>query len=296
MLTQTIRDENLNDERKPNLNSAFKYNLGRVISYTLLGGVIGSLGSIFSLSMKSQGIIQMLAAVFMILAGCKLFGLNLLKNSNFSLSIFKNRCSLKSNNPFLIGLLNGFMPCGALQTMQVYALSTGSFINGAFSMFIFALGTVPLMLGFGYISSKLSRTFSNKVLKYSGIFIIVLGLSMAQRGFSLTGINIPSISSLIASYSSELEVAPLVDGYQNVTLTANRYGYSISHTITPDSPIKLTLIADKLTSCNSQIYLPDYDEYIDLTQGDVIVEIPPTNKDISITCWMGMINTSIKIQ
>jgi len=51
------------------------------------------------------------------------------------------------------GLLNGFMPCGPLQAMQLYALGTGSFIAGATSMFMFSLGTVPLMFGLGAISS-----------------------------------------------------------------------------------------------------------------------------------------------
>ena len=68
---------------------------------------------------------------------------------------------------------------------------TGSFVMGALSMFAFSIGTVPLMLGFGYISSRLSKSLSNNIFKYSGVFIIILGLSMGQRGLALTGINIP---------------------------------------------------------------------------------------------------------
>ena len=53
-----------------------------------------------------------------------------------------------------------------LQTMQLYALGTGSFVMGALSMFAFSIGTVPLMLGFGYISSRLSKSLSNNIFKY----------------------------------------------------------------------------------------------------------------------------------
>ena len=73
--------------------------------------------------------------------------------------LFGNK--IYSNNgkhgPFYIGLLNGLMPCGPLQAMQIYALGTGSFVMGAASMFFFSVGTVPLMFGFGVLSSILSK-------------------------------------------------------------------------------------------------------------------------------------------
>lgn len=185
------------------------------------------------------------------------------------------------------------MPCGALQTMQLYALGTGSFVLGALSMFVFSLGTVPLMLGFGYISSRLTKNFSNKIFKYSGAFIIILGLSMAQRGFALTGFNLP-MSNIYYQDSSQL--APIVDGYQEVTINASRSGYSTSsNAIKGDIPIKLTIKASELNSCNSTMYFPDFGQYVDLSQGDVIAEINPNDKDLSFTCWMGTIRNKITV-
>ena len=165
MLTQTLDKDNLLTDKKTSFNIALKYNLGRVISYTILGGIIGAVGSVFSLSMKVQGLIQVIASLFMIVAGLNMFGFKLFKNIKLNIPMLKGKCTNRNKSPFLVGILNGFMPCGALQTMQLYALGTGSFILGAFSMFLFALGTVPLMLGFGYISSRLTKSFSANIFK-----------------------------------------------------------------------------------------------------------------------------------
>ena len=82
MLTQTLDKDNLLTSKKSSFNTALKYNIGRVISYTLLGGIIGALGSVFSVSMKMQGVIQLIAALFMIVAGLNMFGIKLFKGVN----------------------------------------------------------------------------------------------------------------------------------------------------------------------------------------------------------------------
>ena len=89
MLTQTLDKDNLLTSKKSSFNTALKYNIGRVISYTLLGGIIGALGSVFSVSMKMQGVIQLIAALFMIVAGLNMFGIKLFKGVNISIPFMK---------------------------------------------------------------------------------------------------------------------------------------------------------------------------------------------------------------
>jgi sulfite exporter TauE/SafE len=71
--------------------------------------------------------------------------------------------------------------------MQIYALGTGSFVTGAMSMFLFSLGTVPLMFGFGALSSLLSSKFTHKMIKVSSVLVMILGIIMFNRGLSLSG-------------------------------------------------------------------------------------------------------------
>ena len=98
-------------------------------------------------------------------------------------------------------MLNGLMPCGPLQTMQLYALGTGSAVSGALSMFLFSLGTVPLMLVFGAISGFLSKGYTKQILKFSGFLVIILGVIMGNRGLALAGVGVPNMSTLTQSIS-----------------------------------------------------------------------------------------------
>ena len=71
----------------------------------------------------------------------------------------------------IVGLLNGFMPCGPLQAMQLYALSSGSAAEGALSMFLFSSGTVPVMLLAGILGGRLNRRHAGKIIQVSAPFI-----------------------------------------------------------------------------------------------------------------------------
>lgn len=181
ILTQTFNKY----DKISSLKSSFLYNLGRVISYTIWGGIIGALGSVFASSTKIQSLIQLIAALFMIISGLNMIGIKLFKKFTLPSIFNKSTCVNNHKNPFIIGYLNGFLPCGPLQTMQLYALSSGSFIMGASSMFVFSLGTVPVMLGFGYLPSKISERYSDRILKYAGLLIIIFGLFMIKRSISI---------------------------------------------------------------------------------------------------------------
>ena len=153
-----------------NFKRPILYNLGRLISYSFLGGIIGLVGSVISINEIINGMIIIFASILMFLMSLSM--LNIIKLPSLML---KNK--FKTNNSFIIGLLNGFMPCGPLQAMQVYALSTGSFFKGAFSMLLFCLGTVPLMLGVGIIFNMIKK---RKIIlnKIASILILLLSLAM----------------------------------------------------------------------------------------------------------------------
>src|SRR5208282_3302918 len=130
------------------------------------------------------------------------------------------RSAASGRGPFVVGLMNGLMPCGPLQTMQVYALGTGSFFAGALSMLLFSLGTVPLLLGFGAISAFLSAKFNRRMLKASGVLVMALGLVMFARGMNLFGVALPAIGG-----GSSVAVAKLSGDYQEVRTTVESGTY-----------------------------------------------------------------------
>ena len=172
------------------LKPSLLYNSGRILSYTLIGGIVGALGSVISFSGYAKGIVALIAGIFMIIIALNMLNVfPALRTIKPLMPAFIRDMGLngkgKKRGPFYVGLLNGFMPCGPLQAIQLYALGTGSFMAGALSMFFFGLGTIPLMFGFGVISTFLSGKFTRKMMKASAVLVMVLGIIMLSRGLSL---------------------------------------------------------------------------------------------------------------
>ncbi|MBU3114721.1 urease accessory protein UreH domain-containing protein [Clostridium lacusfryxellense] len=305
MLSQSIRAEN--KTKFQSLKPAIFYNLGRVISYTILGGLVGALGSVFSLSLPFKAGLQVLAGLFMIIMGLNMSGYSLFRRFNIKLP--RPACSIKKSGktPFIVGILNGFMPCGPLQTMQLYALGTGSAVLGATSMFIFALGTVPLMLGFGAISGMLSKNSTKQLVKVGGILIVVLGIIMGNRGLALAGINISPMALMRAAHGQNnaakepnspgnTSKATLENGVQIINMTATASGYTPSVLyVQKNVPVKWVINGEQLTSCNNSIVVPSMNIEKKLKSGENIINFTPVDEDINYSCWMGMIGGVIKV-
>ena len=303
MLSQSISKEDSSKSKLKSILPSILYNSGRIVSYTILGGIVGALGSVFSLSLTLKAGLQLFAAVFMIIMGANMAGFSLFRKLNIRLPWTGCSIKKKTTSPFIVGLLNGFMPCGPLQTMQLYALGTGSAAKGALSMFIFALGTVPLMLTFGAISGLLSKGYTKKLLKFSGILVIVLGIIMGNRGLALAGVNLPSINSLgIADSSSggtvDATKAVIENGKQTLTMSATYNGYTPNVLyVQKGIPVNWVINGDEITSCNNAIVVPTLDIEAKVKKGENIVqEFTPTETgDINFSCWMGMIRGVIRV-
>lgn len=294
-----------NDQAKLSKFSTIKpsllYNLGRVISYTVVGGLVGALGSVVSFSGVMKGTVQILAGIFMVIMGVNMLGLfPWLKRLNprmpkiFAKQIYKQRA--KNNNALFIGLLNGLMPCGPLQAMQLYALSTGSLFKGALSMFLFSVGTFPLMFAFGALSSFLNRKFTGKMMKASAVLVLILGIFMFNSGAVLSGFILPIFpsSSAVAQASN---VATMKDGIQTVTTGLSSGSYT-PIVVQKDVPVKWIIKAEagSINGCNNSIVVPKFNIQQDLAVGDTVIEFTPTSSGtFPFSCWMGMIRSKITV-
>lgn len=276
------------------------YNFGRVISYTILGGVIGAIGSALSLSILVKSALQIFAGLFMIIMGLNMMGFVAFRK--FHIRLPRGTCKMKNKagSSLLVGLLNGLMPCGLLQTMQLYALGTGSALKGAISMFMFSVGTVPLMLIFGIISGLLTKGYTKKILKLSGVLIVVLGLMMGNRGFALAGINFNPMAVLSSTNSNvsnpNAKIAAIKNGVQMIRMTADNRGYTPNvFYVQKELPVKWIINGEQINSCNNAIVARALNLQTRIKQGENIIEFTPGNEDIYFSCWMGMIRGVIKV-
>lgn len=170
-LSQTLHKDDSGAEElsKTMFRNTLVYNLGRVVSYTVIGGVLGAVGGLAGIgadiqtSSVLQGILKFLAGIIMIIMGVNMLGIFPgLRKMRIRLPFLKGKIFRKKKTPFLVGLCNGFMPCGPLQSMQIVALASGNALSGAFAMLCFSLGTVPLMLGFGSVFSALGKNLRDR--------------------------------------------------------------------------------------------------------------------------------------
>jgi len=307
MLTQSLSINNILKEKQnkfKTLMPAILYNAGRVTSYTIIGGIVGALGSVLSLSLNIKAGLQIFAGLFMVIMGLNMAGVSIFRKFNIKLPWYSCKVKNKPKAPFLVGMLNGLMPCGPLQTMQLYALGTGSAATGALSMFIFSLGTVPLMLVFGAISGFLSKGYTKQLLKFSGFLVIILGIIMGNRGLALAGVGVPSVSTLTQSFSgSEAQATtaniakPTIEnGVQIIKMTADNNGYTPNaFYVQKGMPVKWIITGSQLNSCNNEVVVPSLNIQKTLKSGENIIEFTPKDKDINFSCWMGMIRGVIKV-
>ena len=314
--------------------AAALYNLGRVISYTCIGFVLGLVGMLaggngnVGIPVVLQGILKLIAGALMVIMGINM--LNLFPYlRRFTLHMpqgFAEKINSKKagRGAFAVGLLNGLMPCGPLQSMQLVALASGSPIAGAVSMLMFSLGTVPLMLGLGSAVTLLGRRFAGKAMTAGAVLVVVLGLAMISQGGSLTGFpyvlmqetnvannaadGLASDNNKASALADGSAAADSTDGDKagastgaavvqeiHSTLTGRQYPQI---TVKAGVPVKWVIDVPEhtLNGCNYKMILSAFGIEHTFTEGENVIEFTPTTTgDIKYSCWMGMIRGDILV-
>lgn len=287
-------------EGKSSHRSHLYYGVGKTISYTIIGAAFGLLGSIIAFTPMIRGVVGLLAGLFLILFGLKMLNIfPVLRKFSLKTPKFLNKFVAKEQSthasPLIIGLLNGLMiACGPLQAIYIMAAGTGSMIEGAKLLFVFGLGTLPAMLGFGYLASVISNKATQKILKASGVIVIVLGLIMVNRGLALTGTGFDTTSLFASASATDIitgDAIALEDGYQVINMDVTKYGWEPDRFVLQKGiPVKWVINGKELTGCNNAIQVPKLGLEFDIKQGEQIIEFTPTESGtIPWSCWMGMI-------
>jgi sulfite exporter TauE/SafE/copper chaperone CopZ len=275
--------------------SALLYNLGRVISYTAVGLILGAVGWLIDggdslgISLVLQGVLKLLAGAVMVVMGINLLGI-FPALRRFTLRLPK--LNLGSKSPLVVGMLNGLMPCGPLQAMQIVALASGNPLTGALSMLLFSLGTVPLMLGLGSLVAALGKKFTRTVMTVGAVLVVVLGLAMFSQGWSLSGIQMSGFGA-----SSQSSGVTMLDGVQVVNSTLQSGSYP-NITVGVGTPVKWIINAPEgsINGCNGRMLIREYGIEYSFVPGENVIEFTPMSAGrFQYTCWMGMIRGTITV-
>lgn len=196
---------------KNNLTPHILYHLGRLCSYSILGGIAGLLGELFDAVAESAVGFEKLAAlitgVMLIFWGIqsllelksslsdRLVGIGAGRIESFFSKVLgkpygenlgKNLSANWSYRALLIGLMSGLLPCGWLYAFVAVAVASGSMLNGMLTMAVFWLGTLPALAAVGACSHLLSATIRKFLPKFSALLIILAGIFsvMSHLGYS----------------------------------------------------------------------------------------------------------------
>ena len=169
------------------------YSLGRVTTYTIIGAIFGAIGRVIAFTPSTKGVLFLFTGILMILAGLSLIGgIKFLTSIEFTISknrwyanIFKKVLSSKSIWSFyLLGLLNGIIPCGLVLSFAIFAASSASIIDGALIMLVFGLATIPAMFILASITNILQKgRLRDIMLKIASFLVILYGVYMLYKGY-----------------------------------------------------------------------------------------------------------------
>ncbi len=188
-------------ELKKNLG-VILYNLGRTLTYGLLGLVFGLIGQSLYLS-KFQQYFSIIVGIIILL-----FILNKFWKSNFH---FSNKIQFSFNkflqsklafllhkrkvqHLFLIGILNGFLPCGMVYLALAAAATSGELFWAALFMLAFGLGTIPLMYSFVFLGKFIGNSYRLIIQKSVPLLLSIMAVLLIVRGLNL---GIPYLSPQI---------------------------------------------------------------------------------------------------
>jgi len=168
------------DKIKPQI----MFHSGRIVSFFILGGVIGALGAAFTLSTSATFTMSLIIGIVMLILGINLLDVFMwAKKLQPSMPKFISKHAhgiAKFNHtltPILVGIATFFLPCGFTQSMQLYTLTTGSFLNGGLTMLSFALGTLPVLAIISFSSFSIQKSSKSGIFfKSAGLIVILFAI------------------------------------------------------------------------------------------------------------------------
>jgi len=279
--------------------------VAKLVAYTLLGALLGWLGSYLTLSPTVRAFLMIGIGVFMVGNALRMFNVHPIFRY-FSIEppkfitryIRRTAKGTDTFTPIFLGALTVFIPCGVTQAMMAAALGTGSIAMGAALMFAFILGTSPVFFVIAYLTTELGARLEKFFMRFVAAVVLILGLVTMNGGLNVLGSPLSAQNltrSLLPSDAvgaSSAESVPPVAANGALLLQVQNDGY-FPRTLKARAGknIKLSLVTNKTYSCSRDFVIPALDFYQLLPDtGTVQVNIPAQEKGSTLyfTCSMGM--------
>lgn len=279
--------------------------ISKLLTYTILGAILGGIGQVLTLSTNTQGILQILIGLFMIATVGRLLNIHpifrytVIQPPTFIYRFLKTKSKTKSViTPIMLGFLTVLIPCGVTQAMLILAMGSGSPLTGALIMASFTLGTSPIFFALGL---TITNIFKNNILsKVASLAILTIGIMSINNGQVLRGSphTFQNYSRVLFGERGNGSDIKIVDGKQEVEIIATNSGYKTNtKTIKAGVPVKLTVNSKNVQSCARSFVIPslNINKLLPVNGVETFEFIPTEEGLLSFSCGMGMYTGSFDI-
>ena len=279
--------------------------IAKLVAYTLMGALLGWLGSFLTLSPLTRAILMIAIGIFMVGNALRMFNVHPIFRY-FSIEppkfitryIRRTAKGTDTATPIFLGLLTIFIPCGVTQAMMATALGTGSVLMGAALMFAFTLGTSPVFFIVAYLATELGAKLEKFFMRFVAVVVLILGLVTLDGGLNLMGSPLSLQNMTRGWFAPQAESNAITESVQpsaasdEIILSVENNGYFPAILKAPaGKDLTLSLVTNKTYSCARDFVIPDLNFYELLPDtGTVQVNIPAqkAGSTLFFTCSMGM--------
>jgi sulfite exporter TauE/SafE len=295
------------ENTKNNNKLVFTFLLSKIIAYSLLGFILGFIGSVLVISPKIAALFQLFIGLFLLATAGRILDIHpifryfVIQPPKFIYKLAKNQS--KNSNlfaPIVLGVLTILMPCGVTQAIMIVALGTANPVQSALIMFAFVLGTSPVFFVLGISISKLIK---HKVFNYisAGIILIFAIISLnSAMGLLGSSHTLQNYWKVITgnTYSGVAKSASITSGYQEATIYVKSNGYTSDvSNLKLGVPVKLKVVTNNVYSCSRAFTIPAFNiSKILPATGEEIIEFTPNKLGrLAYSCSMGMYTGSFNV-
>lgn len=280
--------------------------VGKLVSHTVLGALLGALGGVVELSVGLRTWLQIGAGLLIIVFGLAQLGVpgfrRIVVEPPISwMKIVRNRArSQAALAPAVLGLATVLIPCGVTLSVEALALTSGSALAGAATMAVFVLGTGPLFAILGYAARKAATAWRGRLAVVTGLVVLAMGLYTLNGGLELAGS--PLAASRIAQTVGAGEApadttsASTVEGQQTVVITARTGSYSPENVqVRSGVPTTLVVRSDGAQGCVRSFVIRDEQKILPV-KGETRIDLGVLHPGrLDYACGMGMYTGVITI-
>ena len=281
----------------------FFFLVAKLVAYTLLGFLLGALGSLLQLTPLMRAILLGVIGIFMIGNGLRMLKVHpifryFVIEPPSSLTRYIRRRSKKGSTsivtPLFLGAMTVFIPCGVTQAMMAAAVGTADPWQGMTIMFAFILGTSPVFFALSYLATRLGATIEKYFTRIVAVVVIILGIVSIDSGLTLAGspVSLTRLLSPTTQTVSAADSSASASKSSVILITAKDDGYSpkVQHALA-NTALQMNIVTSNTTSCARSIVFPDLNvEKILPVSGQITVDLPPQQKGFVMrySCSMGM--------